>query len=203
MALNPGKVQFITSAVSPAHYPPPGPPEVAFAGRSNVGKSSLINALVGRKKLVRVSSRPGRTQQINFFDAGSFVLVDLPGYGYAKVPTAVKASWQGMVDAYLTGRQVLAAVVVILDLRRDLRPDDVMLLDFLAHHDIPAVVVLTKADKLSKNQQASRLAALRRPLAGYDGQPVLFSAQTGLGREALWARLRALTDPSRPAGEGS
>ncbi len=201
MAVNPGQVKFITAAVKPGQYPPAGPPEVAFAGRSNVGKSSLINALVGRKKLVRVSSRPGRTQQINFFDAGYFVLVDLPGYGYAKVPAAVKASWQGMVEAYLTGRETLAAVVVILDLRRDLRPDDVMLLDFLAARRIPAVVVLTKADKLSKNQQASRLAALRRPLAGYDQDPVLFSAQTGLGREALWARLRGITTPSQTSGE--
>jgi GTP-binding protein len=185
--------RFIASAARPPEYPPPGPPEIAFAGRSNVGKSSLINALVRHKKLVRVSGTPGRTQRLNFFACGDdrLRLVDLPGYGFAKVPPAVKASWQGMVEAYLTGRPTLAGVVVILDIRRELRSEDRMLLDFLAAHRVEAVVAATKADKLSGNQRAARLAKLRQAL-GPGGEPVPFSATTGLGRPELLARLEEL-----------
>ncbi|MCB2225779.1 MAG: ribosome biogenesis GTP-binding protein YihA/YsxC [Desulfarculaceae bacterium] len=182
---------FIITAVKPSGYPPPGPPEVAFAGRSNVGKSSLINTLTRRKKLVRVSGTPGRTQQINFFAINNDVmrLVDLPGYGYAKVPMAVKAAWRPMVEAYLGSRETLAGVVVILDIRREPTADDLMLLDWLRSLNVPPLVAITKADKLSKNQQNSRLAKLRPALAPFDHSPTLFSATTGLGREELWARI--------------
>lgn len=186
--------EFLTAAVKPGQYPEPGPAEVAFAGRSNVGKSSLINTLTRRRKLVRVSSKPGRTQQINFFEinAGSpgyIRLVDLPGYGFAKVPLAVKAAWRPMVESYLTGRPSLRAVVVILDVRREPTPDDLMLLDFLAAHGIPAILAVTKSDKLGTNQARSRLAKLKRALAAHDSRPVLFSAVSGLGREELWGRI--------------
>jgi GTP-binding protein len=182
---------FITTAVKPSGYPPPGPPEVAFAGRSNVGKSSLINTLTRRKKLVRVSGTPGRTQQINFFaiNNDALRLVDLPGYGYAKVPKAIKAAWRPMVEAYLGNRPTLAGVVVILDIRREPTADDLMLLDWLRSLGVPPLVAVTKADKLSKNQQNSRLAKLRPALAPFDPSPTLFSATTGLGREELWARV--------------
>ncbi|MCF8033803.1 MAG: ribosome biogenesis GTP-binding protein YihA/YsxC [Desulfarculaceae bacterium] len=182
---------FITTAVKPSGYPPAGPPEVAFAGRSNVGKSSLINTLTRRKKLVRVSGTPGRTQHINFFAINGDVLrlVDLPGYGYAKVPKAIKAAWRPMVEAYLGSRETLAGVVVILDIRREPTADDLMLLDWLRSLGVPPLVAVTKADKLSKNQQASRLAKLRPALAPFDPTPTLFSANTGLGREELWARI--------------
>ncbi len=182
---------FITTAVKPSGYPPAGPPEVAFAGRSNVGKSSLINALTRRKKLVKVSGRPGRTQHINFFaiNNDALRLVDLPGYGYAKVPKAIKAAWRPMVEAYLGGRETLAGVVVILDIRREPTADDLMLLDWLRSLGVPPLTAVTKADKLSKNQQASRLAKLRPALAPFDPSPTLFSATTGLGREELWARI--------------
>lgn len=186
-----GQADFIITAVKPSGYPPPGPPEVAFSGRSNVGKSSLINTLTRRKKLVRVSGTPGRTQQINFFSINqdALRLVDLPGYGYAKVPLAVKAAWRPMVEAYLGGRETLAAVVVILDIRREPTADDLMLLDWLRALQITILIAVTKADKLSNNQQASRLAKLRPALAPFDHSPTLFSALSGLGREQLWERI--------------
>lgn len=186
-----GHAEFITTAANPGGYPPPGPPEVAFAGRSNVGKSSLINTLTRRKKLVRVSGTPGRTQHINFFNIhqDALRLVDLPGYGYAKVPKAIKAAWKPMVEAYLGGRETLAGVVVILDIRREPTADDLMLLDWLKGLQIPSLVAITKADKLSKNKQTSRLAKLRPVLAPFDSSPTLFSASTRLGREQLWARI--------------
>lgn len=183
--------QFMTSAVRMSHYPPPGPPEVAFAGRSNVGKSSMLRTLLGRKKMVRVSSRPGCTQQINFFSLNqdAIRLVDLPGYGFAQVPLAVKAEWGAMIEGYLTGRAELKAVVVILDIRRDPSGDDLALLDWLQSHAIPTLIAVTKADKLSRNQAFSRLAKLRPQLAPYDREPVAFSAETGQGRDALWQRV--------------
>jgi GTP-binding protein len=146
--------QFMTSAVKPAHYPPLGPPEVAFAGRSNVGKSSMLRTLLARKKMVRISSRPGCTQQINFFSLNqeAIRLVDLPGYGFAQVPLAVKAEWGQMIEGYLTGRAALKAVVVILDIRREPSGDDLALLNWLQSHAIPIVVAVTKVDKLSRNQ---------------------------------------------------
>ncbi|MCG2762944.1 MAG: ribosome biogenesis GTP-binding protein YihA/YsxC [Desulfarculaceae bacterium] len=191
MTIPTGNAEFITTAAKPSGYPPPGPPEVAFAGRSNVGKSSLINTLTKRNKLVRVSGTPGRTQHINFFSIhhDTLRLVDLPGYGYAKVPKAIKAAWRPMVEAYLSGRETLAGVVVILDIRREPTADDLMLLGWLRALQITILIAVTKADKLSNNQQASRLAKLRPALAPFDHSPTLFSATTSLGREQLWERI--------------
>jgi GTP-binding protein len=205
MPLVPHDAQFLTAAVRPSSYPPLGPPEVAFAGRSNVGKSSLINALLRRKKLVRVSSRPGCTQQINFFSLGGDQarLVDLPGYGFAKVPLSVKAGWRHMIESYLTGRPTLRGVVVILDLRREPSAEDLMLLEWLKSLGLAVVLALTKSDKLSRNQAAGRLAKLRPVLSPFDPQPVLFSAQSGQGREELWARLVALAEPAEPTAEAT
>ena len=193
--------QFLTAAVKPASYPLAGPPEVAFAGRSNVGKSSLINTLLRRKKLVRVSSRPGCTQQINFFalNGDAYRLVDLPGYGFAKVPLSVKAGWRGMIESYLTGRPTLKGVVVILDIRREPSEEDLMLLEWLKALGQTVLLVLTKADKLSKNQAASRLAKLRPILRPFDPDPLVFSSLTGQGREELWERMQALLEAGRPS----
>lgn len=200
------EAEFITSAVKPAQYPPAAPPEVAFAGRSNVGKSSLINCLLARKKLVRVSSTPGRTQLINFFALAGDLLrfVDLPGYGFAKVPAKVKAAWRPMIEAYVAHRETLKAVVVILDVRREPSPDDRMLLDWLKALDAPIIIAVTKADKLSKNQAASRRAKLRKVLGPYDDQPVLCSATTGQGRPELWQRIVAAAGlpPEMAPGHG-
>ena len=185
---------FVTSAAKPDQYPPPDLPEVAFAGRSNVGKSSLINKLVNRKRLVKTSSTPGRTQLVNFFTVnGVLALVDLPGYGYAKVPRAVKKNWGPMVEAYLATRSNLKAVVLLMDLRRIPREEELNLIDWLQHYNLPMILVLTKADKLSKTRQRKqrRAAAAITGIAAQDLH--LFSAKSGLGRENLWALIQQAT----------
>ena len=196
--------EFVTSAVKPSQYPPPGRPEIAFAGRSNVGKSSLINALLGRKNLVKTGSTPGRTQTVNFFLINDlFYFVDLPGYGYAKVPMAVRKTWGPMVEKYLKIRhagessgpgasQGLCAVVVILDIRRVPNQGDHDLLAWLTHYKIPALVVLTKADKLKKNKQEKQRGYIARELSTDASLLILFSAITGLGKQRLWKAIAEL-----------
>ncbi len=189
--------QFITSAVKPSQYPPPQFPEVAFAGRSNVGKSSLINTMINRRRLVKTSSTPGRTQLINFFlvnDALS--LVDLPGYGYARVPAAVKKKWGPMIETYLSSRTCLATVVLLMDIRRTPKEEELLLFDWLAHYDIAAVPVLTKADKLSKTKQKKQLQLAAHTLGISEQELILFSAKSRLGKDALWRRLARYTDLS-------
>ena len=183
--------EFIRSARDPSGYPREGLPEVAFAGRSNVGKSSLINVLVSRKKIARTSSRPGRTQAINFFDLdGRLCLVDLPGYGYARVPLAVKRSWGSMVETYLRKRPNLRAVVVILDIRRDPSTGDMDLLNWLNHYQISSIIILTKADKLSRSQSRTRANLISSKLKKISGErPVIFSAKTGEGKAEIWERI--------------
>jgi GTP-binding protein len=179
--------EFIKSATDPSHYPEDMFPEIAFAGRSNVGKSSLINALLARKKLARTSNTPGRTQLINFFlvnDKLSFV--DLPGYGYAKVPVAVKKSWGPMVEKYLKSRTNLHMVVVILDIRRDPTKDDLSLIRWLYDYNIRPIFVLTKSDKLSKSRVAMRRRAIGDILEVSNDVLVIFSAKTREGRETIW-----------------
>ena len=182
---------FLTSAFRAGQYPPPDRPEIAFAGRSNVGKSSLINVLVKRKKLARTSSKPGRTQSINFFSSYELYLVDLPGYGYAHVPINIKKSWQQMVETYLCHRSNLKAVVVILDIRRDPAQGDVDLLDWLKHYDIPAILVLTKADKISRQQALTRADIIECRFEGIAiDKPTVFSAKTRQGTEEIWERIK-------------
>lgn len=182
--------EFIKSAVRPRHYPPEQFPEVAFAGRSNVGKSSLINCLVQRKKLVRVSQTPGLTQTINFFLInGLFYLVDLPGYGYAKVPMSVRAQWGVMVESYLTTRQSLRGMVQIMDIRRPPTPDDLQLWQWTREQAIPAIPVLTKADKISSAKQTSQVALAAASLSVDPSDIVVFSSTTRLGRQELLVRL--------------
>lgn len=188
------KVSFLKSAFQEKHFPPQDRPEIAFAGKSNVGKSSLINTLTNRKKLARTSSTPGRTQAINFFDLNHRIyLVDLPGYGFAKVPLEVKRSWGRMVEEYLQARTNLKAVVVILDIRREVSPDDLSLLEWLEHYRIRPLVILTKADKVSRNQAFSRVKRISRDLEGFKiDKPIVFSARTRQGREAIWERLEEI-----------
>lgn len=185
------EIKFLKSAFHEDHYPPPDKPEVAFAGRSNVGKSSLINVLVSRKKMARTSSRPGRTQAINFFDLDSrLYLVDLPGYGYAHVPLAVKRSWGSMVETYLRKRPNLRAVVVILDIRRDPSTGDMDLLNWLQRYEISSIIILTKADKLSRNQSLTRTSIISSKLKKISSdKPVVFSAKTREGKAEIWEKI--------------
>lgn len=186
---------FLKSAFDESQYPPPDKTEVAFAGRSNVGKSSLLNALVNRKNLARTSSTPGRTQALNFFRVNDrFTFVDLPGYGYARVSREVKKSWRGMVEAYLRHRPNLRAVVVILDIRRDLEEDDRSLMEWLEQEGKNVIPVLTKVDKLTRRERDSRVREMGRNLSGIVSQkPILFSAKTGEGRKEIWDRFLSST----------
>ncbi|MFC1839185.1 ribosome biogenesis GTP-binding protein YihA/YsxC [Thermodesulfobacteriota bacterium] len=186
---------FIKSAFDKSHYPPPDRPEIAFAGKSNVGKSSLINVIVNRKKMARTSSTPGRTQALNFFDVGNgrLYLVDLPGYGFARVPLKVKASWGKMVESYLESRESLKGVVVIMDIRRDISPDDIALIDWLSEYNIKLIPVFTKSDKLKKQKRTARLRELKKDLSSISPErPILFSAHTREGREEVWERIEEI-----------
>ncbi len=181
--------RFAISAARPNQFPPADRPEVAFAGRSNVGKSSLLNGLLGRKNLARVSSTPGRTQLINFFDlAGRMYFVDLPGFGYARVSREVRASWRPMVEGYLTGGRDLKLVVVLVDIRRDPGDEERNLLDWLRYQGLAAQVVATKVDQVGRSQRHRRLKAIGQEL-GTGDLPLVHSARTGEGRPALWARV--------------
>ncbi|MEO7360802.1 MAG: ribosome biogenesis GTP-binding protein YihA/YsxC [Gemmatimonadaceae bacterium] len=161
-------------------------PEIAFAGRSNVGKSSLLNTLLKRKALARVSNTPGRTRQINFFEVNKqFVLADLPGYGYAKISKMRKAEWRPLIEGYLKSSKVLAGVVLLLDVRHDPTPDDLQMLDFLAALGAPTIVVATKTDKMGPVVAANRIAEMSEALGLDADQMVAFSSRTGEGRDEL------------------
>ncbi|HZT61549.1 MAG TPA: ribosome biogenesis GTP-binding protein YihA/YsxC [Burkholderiales bacterium] len=171
------QAQFLASSAGPADMPPPGPPELAFAGRSNVGKSSAINALTGRKRLAFTSKTPGRTQTINFFELGAGArLVDLPGYGYAKVPHAVRAGWRTLVGSYVRSRATLVGVVLVMDARHPLTELDLQLVAFLG--DVRLLALLSKADKLSRAAQAKTLSAVS---AAMNAEVRLFSSLTRQG----------------------
>jgi GTP-binding protein len=179
--------EFIKSATKPSEYPPGNLPEVAIAGKSNVGKSSLINALVNRKNLAKTSSSPGRTQVINFFRVNDALsLVDLPGYGYAKVSLEVRETWKPMVESYLQTRHEIRLVILIVDSRRGTSPDDLALLDWLDYHRIPSLIVLTKADKLSQFERARQKKAPGQQSLLAGKTLSFISALTGEGKEELW-----------------
>jgi GTP-binding protein len=183
--------EFVKSAVWPSQYPLATMPEIAFVGRSNVGKSSLINTLVGRKNLAKTSNTPGRTQLINFFLINETLsFVDLPGYGFAKVPQSIRKNWGEMVEAYLKERQSLALVIFILDIRRNPSDEDLSLRDWLEHYRIPYLYVLTKTDKLSNNQAINQYSKIERDLhVEAEKGIILFSAKTEQGKNDIWQAL--------------
>jgi GTP-binding protein len=182
--------EFITSAVKRSDYPEELLPEVAFAGKSNVGKSSLINTLVNRKHLVRTSSSPGRTQMLNFFRINNLVnFVDFPGYGFAKVPLKVRAQWKPMVESYLKHRRTLQLVIILIDIRRVPSSDDSALIRWLEKFDIPFLIVLTKTDKLSQNKCSSQQKIIQDFLSLQRDEIICFSAVTKKGRQEILKRI--------------
>jgi len=189
---------FIKSAVKPKDFPPPELPEVAFVGRSNVGKSSLINVLAGRKALVRTSSTPGRTQLINFFDInGILTLVDLPGYGYAKAPPDVRKQWGPMIETYLAKRENLKTVVLILDIRRIPSGGDLDMLGWLERYNIPPIIVLTKCDKLSKTERAKQTLLISAAIKRDKSMLLPFSALSKDGRDGIWDEILRMLEITR------
>ncbi len=185
--------KFVCSAVTPDQYPPADLPEVAFAGRSNVGKSSLINKILNRKKLVRTSKIPGRAQLLNFFEINEiYRFVDLPGYGYAKVPAEVRKRWRPMVESYLTTRVNMRGMVWLLDIRREVSKEDLTLWHWLQAKQVTVITVITKADKLSKNKRNQQAASIARSLGRKTQELIQFSATSGEGKEELWKALRQL-----------
>jgi len=185
----------------PKDFPRSILPEVAFAGRSNVGKSSLINNLLNRKGLVKVSSQPGKTRSIDFFLVNDrFRLVDLPGYGYAKVSKQMRTGWKFLIDSYLKQQKHLVSVVWILDLRREPSEQDRMLEEWLQVYGIPFIPVCTKADKIPFSRRAARAGSIASSLSSAE-KPILYSSRTGLGKQELWKKiLEAVSSFSPDAG---
>jgi len=191
--MNYHKVTFLTSFGSVSQLPPSRKPEIVFAGRSNVGKSSLINALFQQKSLARVSATPGKTATINFFETENLIFADLPGYGYAKVSRGEKRRWADLIEGYFAQDRDIALVLSLVDSRHPPSRDDRMMVEFLIENELPFVVVLTKIDKLSPRQRQERLAAFANQLPQGEELTMLpFSAQTGEGREQLRALLDGL-----------
>ena len=186
--------EFMTGAVSCRQYPEPEWSELAFVGRSNVGKSSLINSLLNRKKLVKTSQTPGKTQEINFFKVnGDFIFADLPGYGFAKVPPAVQKRWKKMIEEYLLNRETLLAVVFIIDMRRNPSPLDLDLKNWLEACDVDYILVGTKADKLSQTELKKQGRKLNDAyFEGKEGKLLIYSSKNGRGRKELWSVITAL-----------
>jgi GTP-binding protein len=176
------RAAFLAAAAAPAQFPPEGPPEIAFLGRSNVGKSSAINALTGRRRLAFASKTPGRTQTVNFYDLGGEArLIDLPGYGYARVPRSERTAWERLVRSYLFGRATLAGLVLLMDARHPFTALDRQLLAWLEPLAVPRLLVLTKADKLSRTERGRAPGSVQKTL--------YFSSTTREGVQALRARL--------------
>lgn len=185
--------EIVISAVKPDQYPEGDLPEFALAGRSNVGKSSFINKLLNRKALARISSKPGKTQTLNFYIINERLhFVDVPGYGYAKVSKKEREAWGKMIETYLTNREQLRAVVLIVDLRHPPTKDDVMMYGFLKHYEIPCVIIATKADKIPKAKWQKHLKVTKETLElDPNDHIILFSSETGLGKDQAWAILES------------
>ena len=190
--MNVTQAELCATAVKPDQFPQDALPEIALAGRSNVGKSTLINRLINRKNLARTSSRPGKTQTINFYCINrSLYLADMPGYGFARVSKALRASWGQMIERYLLERDTLKGVIQVIDLRHPPTNDDKQMFQWLQYHQLPTIVVATKADKISRGRWQAHLKRIRQDLGNLE-RLILFSGQTGQGKDELWEEIMQL-----------
>ena len=189
MSLNYQTARFVASYGAISQLPPATMPEVAFAGRSNVGKSSLLNGLVGRKALAKVSSQPGKTANINFFEVDGVRLVDLPGYGYAKVSQAERRRWADLISGYFEDERSFNLVCVLVDIRHDVQALDAQMISYVTELGLPHVVVLTKADKLSRPKQQRQTALLARAFGLEPDDMVVTSSESGQGIDELKRRI--------------
>ena len=193
MALKYETARYEASYGTIAQLPKPTTPEVSFVGRSNVGKSSLLNRLLGRKQLARVSSVPGNTANINFFDVDGIKFVDLPGYGYAKVSHTEKQRWADLIGGYFEQERSFNLVISLVDIRHEAQKLDLQMVDFLTEAELPFVVALTKADKITRNKQNQAAAALRSSFGLAQEQIIITSSETGLGIDELRRRIEDAT----------
>ncbi|MBD8015841.1 MULTISPECIES: ribosome biogenesis GTP-binding protein YihA/YsxC [Planococcus] len=186
-------VELVISAVRPDQYPEDGLPEFALAGRSNVGKSSFINKMIGRKSMARISSKPGKTQTLNFYKIEEKLFyVDVPGYGYAKVSKSEREAWGKMIERYITDREPLRAVIQIVDLRHPPSRDDIAMYDFMKHYGIPCIIIATKADKIPKGKWDKHKKIVRTTLDMDKTDPlIIFSSETGLGKDEAWKEIES------------
>lgn len=191
--MNVHNVELVISAVWQEQYPEGGLPEFALAGRSNVGKSSFINTMIGRKSMARISSKPGKTQTLNFYNIeDTLFFVDVPGYGFAKVSKKEREKWGEMIETYITSREPLQAVVQIIDLRHKPTKDDVMMYEFLKYYDIPVIIIATKADKIPRSKWHKNAKVAKETL-DFDANDklVLFSSETKMGKEEAWQHIES------------
>lgn len=189
------EAKFITSAASEGQFIRPDKPMIAICGKSNAGKSTLINLLANRKGLAKTSSAPGRTRLVNYFDFGEFLLADLPGYGYAAVSKEEKAKWGKTLDAFFARKQDIAHVFVLSDIRRDPSADDLQMIAFLNYHILPFTLIATKSDKLSRMKQRERMRAVARSYGLGDGNVIAVSGLTGDGKDALLRKIEEIIKP--------
>ncbi|MEY8370463.1 ribosome biogenesis GTP-binding protein YihA/YsxC [Aerococcaceae bacterium 50-4] len=196
-------VEFLISAVRPEQYPEPNIPEIALAGRSNVGKSSFINTMINRKKLARTSSKPGKTQQLNYYQIEDlFYFVDVPGYGYARVSKTEKAKWGEMLETYFASRENLVLALLVVDFRHKPTKDDIQMKEFMDYHGVPYFVIATKTDKIKKSQWNKHLSDIYKTLELESIDQILpFSAETKDGRDEAWEIIQAVLDGEFEAEE--
>lgn len=185
------KAEIVTSAVSEKQYPDTNFPEIALAGRSNVGKSSFINRLIDRKNLVRTSSKPGKTRTLNFYNINdSFYFVDVPGYGYAKVSKQERNRWGRMMEEYFETREQLRGVILIVDIRHDPTKDDMQMYEYVTYLDIPLLIIATKLDKIPKTKQAKHIKRMES-IFGSKAKVIPFSAETGVNKDKAWQAIES------------